>query len=658
MYVYALILAGTVNCSPLEIATWIAADHGIPDFIICAEKLAYAFKLLTNRKPLIDKVETDFSLVLLQCMCKAFNGMKLSVYLQQVYDEMTNRKPKSALMVLHICSSHLLKTALKNIKTYFFDDDVIRLAGKDITKLIHATTLNEAANVFRHLVVVFGTEYSSKNFTKSAKDLLKDSKKSEETEKEYIEHDFDSSIHNDCKKDSPFYKYFDEVYKTTLINIDLMRQKNKQYSPDFMNYLMTTLMPYFPLWSALMIKEFKITRDTNATVENWWKIEKFFNFDGVKKILAPRYIQEKESVLEQRLRERELDLVTTRQDRNKIKKKKTVKKETVTIKKKKLQKVTKPKKQKRKFELKKKLLNKLKKEEDDEQFPEECWKRSNKKKSYFETSKLLGSNKNKISIVDVQDEIPDFRETVEILQDISEITESKINIDSSAMGEDKNIQFDFSKVEIKNASSSMIEIKDNNLKLERNHQFKDKDLESDKCEAPTNNKDKIFSNCWQNFLSQENTYPLNFPKIKKSLDGLNINDSSMGSLNPNQYVDDNIINAFHRITTNASQFRFILAFDLYLTDSIIRNSKLSSGFHNYMSSIEFTAYKIFLFPIHLIHSAHYTLLVIIPEYELFIYLDSIYGMPPRGFVEKMMAVYQKYMSDKRKVLKQPVNWEK
>ena len=90
---------------------------------------------------------------------------------------MTDRKPKSALMVLHICSSHLLKTALKNIKTYFIDDDIIRLAGKGITKLIHATTLNEAANVFRHLVVVFGTEFLSKNFTKSAKDLLKDTKK-------------------------------------------------------------------------------------------------------------------------------------------------------------------------------------------------------------------------------------------------------------------------------------------------------------------------------------------------------------------------------------------------------------------------------------------------------------------------------------------------
>ena len=75
MYVSVLVLAGTVNCSPLEIATWIAADYGISDFIICAEKLAHAFKLLTTRKPVIDKVETDFSLVLLQCMCKAFNGM-------------------------------------------------------------------------------------------------------------------------------------------------------------------------------------------------------------------------------------------------------------------------------------------------------------------------------------------------------------------------------------------------------------------------------------------------------------------------------------------------------------------------------------------------------------------------------------------------------
>ena len=168
----------------------------------------------------------------------------------------------------------------------------------------------------------------SKNFTKSAKDLLKDTQKKEDTEKEHIDHNFKSSIHNDCKKDSPFYKYFDKAYQTTLMNVDLLGEKNKNYSLDFINYSMTTLIPYFPLWSAVLIKEYKITRDTNATVENWWKIEKYFNFNGVKKMLAPRYIQDKESVLKQRLRERELDLITTKQDRNKNQKRKTVKKET------------------------------------------------------------------------------------------------------------------------------------------------------------------------------------------------------------------------------------------------------------------------------------------------------------------------------------------
>ena len=36
------------------------------------------------------------------------------------------------------------------------------------------------------------------------------------------------------------------------------------------------------------------------------------------------------------------------------------------------------------------MLNKLKKEDEDERFPEECWKKSNKKHSYIKTSKLLG----------------------------------------------------------------------------------------------------------------------------------------------------------------------------------------------------------------------------------------------------------------------------
>ena len=96
-----------------------------------------------------------------------------------------------------------------------------------------------------------------------------------------------------------------------------------------------------------------------------------------------------------------------------------------------------------------------------------------------------------MSKVDVEDDFPELREKVELLQNVNELTESKIKVDSSVIVEEKNIQFDLPKVEIENGSSNMIEIKDNNLKLEQKHQFENEDLKSEKCEASTINKNEL-----------------------------------------------------------------------------------------------------------------------------------------------------------------------
>ena len=81
-------------------------------------------------------------------------------------------------------------------------------------------------------------------------------------------------------------------------------------------------LPYYPLWSGIVIKKFGIRRNSNACVESWNKIIKQFVFDGKMRQLIPRAITTLKENICQRLLQREYDCRTTRQQNNLIKKKK------------------------------------------------------------------------------------------------------------------------------------------------------------------------------------------------------------------------------------------------------------------------------------------------------------------------------------------------
>lgn len=69
-----------------------------------------------------------------------------------------------------------------------------------------------------------------------------------------------------------------------------------------------------------MIKQFDIRRDSNQPVENNFKITKKLFFLTKKHIKATRFIQQIESLLEGRVREKEFPRITERQRLNQEKK--------------------------------------------------------------------------------------------------------------------------------------------------------------------------------------------------------------------------------------------------------------------------------------------------------------------------------------------------
>jgi len=326
VYLYSLILPGDSEKGPFPVAEFISSMHSVPYITLFLSLVDHALKKLSTRSIIIDKIETDFSLALLQSACLSFNKMSLMNYLTVIFNKHeNNERLEHGFTTIHICSSHLVKTVLRKSKTLMKNSRQIRLAGMAIAKLIHCDKLSEARNVFRSLIKVFNLniqdpEYDEcldmiSNVTSDVNDNVIDEDVNFDKAGETIE-DIAETV-DKTRKESPFYKTFNDIFTTVLAEKNETGGKpNENYCPAFIQYLINHLMPYYGLWSALEICKFGILRDSNAAVENYQKIIKHYIYEDKSNIPAPRFIQKQADYLETRLLERKYSFTTTRQKMN------------------------------------------------------------------------------------------------------------------------------------------------------------------------------------------------------------------------------------------------------------------------------------------------------------------------------------------------------
>ncbi|KAJ8677106.1 hypothetical protein QAD02_012893 [Eretmocerus hayati] len=122
-----------------------------------------------------------------------------------------------------------------------------------------------------------------------------------------------------------------------------------------------------------------------------------------------------------------------------------------------------------------------------------------------------------------------------------------------------------------------------------------------------------------------NKFPSNFPAIHSSIAGYTVNMLSFESLELNHKVDDAVINAYLRLLCCDARKKVqqkILPFDVHLVLSMIQRGNLKE-YKEWVKRVKLDDYKIWLLPI--CHEEHWTLLVIVPDKKLFIYLDSMHG---------------------------------
>ena len=109
---------------PVAVLEFISCGHSVRSIHSCLDIQVEASKKLSSEWPIVNLIETDFSKAMIQVSCKAFNNMDLEMYVNKTYLEIKNpERDIQPRTIIHVCSSHLIKAAMKRIRTFTIDEE-------------------------------------------------------------------------------------------------------------------------------------------------------------------------------------------------------------------------------------------------------------------------------------------------------------------------------------------------------------------------------------------------------------------------------------------------------------------------------------------------------------------------------------------------------
>ena len=275
--------------------------------------------------------------------------MTLWQYIQLIFNitEKQNYE-QNKFIIIHICSSHLIKTVIRKGKKCFPNKKKQWLQRQIIgiltSKLLHCDSVTSATKIYESLMQIFGLSKKVKNFDSIIRTVRSDESEREESDSDDDDLDDDNNNNDDNSKNkevsdglmeecalseaeekeatsatsnSPYWKIFQAIEIKILKESTCTDTENDFFSKNFIRYVADFLMPYFPLWSAINLTKVGLYRDSNAPVENHYKILKHYKFAHKKKIPAPRSIMQNFEFITGGIKERKFSLKTTRQMKKK-----------------------------------------------------------------------------------------------------------------------------------------------------------------------------------------------------------------------------------------------------------------------------------------------------------------------------------------------------
>lgn len=419
-----------------------------------------------------------------------------------------------------------------------------------------------------------------------------------EDEKEESSDDFIDIDTNQKLYSSLYYRAFTDIKEAIVKKSNSSTKPNSFYSEEILKYIFDYLLrSFYALWSAAGIARFGYARYSNATAENLFKIKKNTELNGEKKIPIPRFIQKCEESIQFKLKERTFSTKTTRRHVNEYNKKGN--KETKV----------------KKLKTIKKKSNKVRKS--GKRADVEVWidKKSNKNEKI--SNRYLTQSKYLQCKTDLQDCNKNIIKTYEVLKKLENKTKKK------AKTVNKDVQLTHN---INNAINEDVTISTTKESYDKYTKINDTNI----------------------LFQLDSYYPSDFPNLYKKINGFIIDKNGFSTLspyqNPNQYLDDSIMNSFFSLLPQVAQSKnmllicYVICFDTLFYDKIIRNKTISEGFLKWAKNNLFLKKNIWFLPIN--YRNHWTLLTVLLNEKSIIYFDSLHGDPASIIIDALCTFLQ------------------
>ena len=128
--------------------------------------------------------------------------------------------------------------------------------------------------------------------------------------------------------------------------------------------------------------------------------------------------------------------------------------------------------------------------------------------------------------------------------------------------------------------------------------------------------------------------PLEYPKMP--IEHEVITKSSLQTLAPGVWLDDNVINTFFTSVDVISRKNNLNAssFDTCFWEKLMQTGKLSLGFKSWVDHYTPWNYDVWFLPIN-VSGIHWALLIVIIDQQVFLYLDSQHLAPPTSMINRL-----------------------
>lgn len=184
----------------------------------------------------------------------------------------------SKCTVLHICAAHMLKIFQNLIAQSTNINDVRKFWLYVLARLQTSTSLDIASQLVEDLSTILKSKLLSKQATRALKRLnnaiqMQDPIVEEVDEVGKTCTSQETLGEETLRLQSPFYNHFKHIVENAYVSNTLV-DKNPYYIPELAEKILKQYLPFFPLWSGVLLQEpdRNVTegsnRDTNAVVES------------------------------------------------------------------------------------------------------------------------------------------------------------------------------------------------------------------------------------------------------------------------------------------------------------------------------------------------------------------------------------------------------